>query len=157
MKKANATELLIFIIGTELAGTLSALLSGSFLPFYLKLNKPALSPPGWVFPVVWTLLYALMGISAYLIKSSDSERTIIKNALSIYIIQLSLNFMWSIIFFRFRSIGAAAAVIVLLLVAAVYMTVRFYRIRPFAAYLNLPYIAWIAFAVYLNFGILFLN
>ena len=97
MKKINRTDLLIFIVSAELAGAVSALLSGGFGSFYAELTKPPFSPPGWIFPVVWAVLYALMGISAYIVYSSESYSR--KTALGVYIAQLAVNFSWSIIFF----------------------------------------------------------
>lgn len=157
MKKIQWTELLIFIIGTELVGALSSLLSGNFSSFYSELIRPPLAPPGILFPIVWAILYALMGISAYMIYVSDASNGEKKKALTLYAIQLFVNFMWSIVFFRFEQIGAAFAVLVLLIILVVMMIVSFYKIRPLAGYLNIPYLLWIIFAAYLNLGFLILN
>ncbi len=155
MKKHITTELLIFIAATELVGALSGLLAGSSFSFYKELIKPPLSPPGWLFPLVWAILYALMGISAYMIYNSDAKEK--RTALYIYGAQLFVNFIWSIVFFRFKMYGFSVAVILALLVLNIIMFIIFYRIRPASAYLNIPYILWIAFASYLNIGILLLN
>lgn len=156
MKKHGLTELLIFIVSAELTGALSALLSGGFTD-YREIVQPPLSPPGWVFPVVWTILYAVMGISAYLIYSSDRKALAKQDALRLYAFQLVLNFSWSIIFFRFGAFTLAAAVLIALLIAVIAMTVKFWRIRPIAGYLNIPYILWLCFALYLNIGVVLLN
>ena len=100
MKTKKVTELLIFIVATELVGALSGLLAGNSFSFYKELTKPPLSPPGWLFPVMWAILYALMGISAFMIYTSDAKERC--KALVIYGTQLFVNFMWSIVFFRFR-------------------------------------------------------
>ena len=119
MKKRKITELLIFIVGTELVGALSGILAGNSFSFYEELIKPPLSPPGWLFPVMWAILYALMGISAFMIYTSDSKERC--KALIIYGIQLFLNFMWSIVFFRFNMIGLSVAVILTLLAVMLVM------------------------------------
>ena len=156
MKKEKLTTLLIFIIGTELVGALSALFSGkNFSAFYQSLNQPPLAPPGWLFPVMWAILYVLMGISAYQIY--ESEHSLRRNALLLYGIQLAVNFSWSIVFFRFKSLLGALLVIILLLILVALMMLLFGRIRKSAAWLNLPYLLWTAFATYLTIGIFLLN
>jgi benzodiazapine receptor len=157
MKKIKWTELLIFIIGTELVGAISSLLSENFSSFYGELVKPPLAPPGILFPIVWAILYALMGISAYMIYVSDAESGEKTKALTLYAVQLFVNFMWSIVFFRFEQIGVAAAVLILLVILVTMMVMIFKKIRPLAGYLNIPYLLWVIFAVYLNIGFLLLN
>lgn len=150
----NKSGLILSILIPLAAGSLSALLSGN-MSEYAGLNKPALSPPSFVFPVVWTILYILMGISSYLIfQSQDPDRT---KALKTYALQLFFNFGWSILFFGFSLYLPAffwlAALIVLILI----MIYQFYRINPLAAYLQIPYLLWCIFAAYLNFMIYRLN
>lgn len=157
MKKIKITELLIFITGTELIGALSGLLAGNSSSFYSELIKPPLSPPGWLFPIIWSILYALMGISAFLIFTSNAKTKEKRTAYIIYGIQLLVNFTWSIVFFRLKAIGLSIAVILILLMLIAAMIVIFHRIRPSAAYLNIPYFLWTVFASYLNIGILILN
>ncbi|MBQ8582313.1 MAG: tryptophan-rich sensory protein [Ruminococcus sp.] len=157
MKGIKWTELLIFVIGTELVGALSALIAGDFSSFYSGLNQPPLAPPGIVFPIVWTILYALMGISAYLIYDSEDISGERSEALGIYAAQLFVNFMWSIVFFRFEKPEAAAVVIILLAVLVAAMILKFRKISPAAAYLNIPYLLWVIFAAYLNIGVVVLN
>ena len=154
-KKINVTDLLLFIVTAQLAGTVSALVSGGFSGFYLQLEKPPLSPPAWLFPVVWTVLYTLMGISAYLIYSSDDGGG--KKALAVYWAQLGVNFLWSIVFFRYMLLNAAVAVIILLLILIAVMIKMFRDIRPAAGYINIPYLAWVAFAAYLNIAFAIIN
>lgn len=157
MKGIKWTELLIFVIGTELVGALSALFAGDFSSFYNGLNQPPLAPPGIVFPIVWTILYALMGISAYLIYDSEDISGERSEALGIYAAQLFVNFMWSIVFFRFEKPEAAAVVIILLAVLVAAMILKFRKISPAAAYLSIPYLLWVIFAAYLNIGVVVLN
>jgi tryptophan-rich sensory protein len=154
--KIKWTDLIIWIVITELVGALSALISGgSFSAFYQALEKPPFAPPGWLFPVVWGILYALMGASAYLIQSSGDPRR--KAALLIYGSQLFVNFLWSPVFFRLKSLGGAAFIVSVLLILIITMIVSFSRIRKAAAVLNIPYLLWAAYATYLTIGILVLQ
>lgn len=155
MKKINITELLIFIVSAELTGALSRLLSGNSFEFFEILTKPPFSPPGWIFPIVWFILYALMGFAAYLIYKSDSKGR--NSALVIYWAQLFLNFLWSIVFFRFNLTGLSVAVILALLVMVTFMILKFGKINTKAAAINIPYLLWLLYASYLNIGILLLN
>ena len=157
MKKRSITDLLINIVIAELVGALSALLSGGYSDFFDTHKEPPLLPPSWLFPVVWVILYAIMGASAYLIKTADADEQDIKQALMIYYAQLAVNFMWSIVFFRFEALWAAFVVIVVLLVMIALMIVRFVRIRPLSAYMNIPYLIWVAFATYLNLATALIN
>lgn len=153
--KIKWTELLIFIVSAELVGALSALLAGDFGSFYSQLIQPHLSPPGWVFPVVWAILYGLMGISAYIV--SESESPVRSAALGAYVIQLAVNFSWSIIFFRFKFLNTAAVAAVVLAVLVAFMICLFRKISKKAAYINVPYMVWSLFAAYLAIGTAFLN
>lgn len=159
MKKhrINITDLLIFIVSAELAGALSALLSGGFRDFFIKYEKPPLLPNAGVFPVVWTILYAVMGISAYLIYSSGKDRDDVKTALKVYWAQLFVNFSWSIIFFRFELLWLAVGVVVLLLALIAVMIKLFKDIHTIAGYMNIPYLVWVAFATYLTVAIAVIN
>ena len=154
--KQKWTNVLLWIVGTELVGALSAMLAGgNFSAFYQSLNEPPLSPPGWLFAVMWGILYALMGISAFLIWESASFRK--KTALILYGAQHFANFLWSPVFFGLRSLVGAAIVVVAMLILVIAMIVAFFRIRRSAAYLNIPYLLWTMFATYLTVGVLVLN
>lgn len=157
MKKRNISDMLIFIISAEAAGAVSALLAGSFSDFFDKYKEPPLLPPGWLFPVVWTILYAVMGYSAYLIHNSAADADKSKNALTIYWAQLALNFMWSIIFFRFEALWLAFVVIMALWIMIIAMISSFRKISPLAAYINIPYFIWVTFAAYLNLATAIIN
>lgn len=157
MKKKKITELLIFIVSAELVGALSAMLTGDFMQSYNNLAKPSLSPPGFVFPIVWGILYALMGTSAFLIFSSNKPLSKRNTALTIYSAQLLINFLWSIIYFRFNSPLIALIDIIILGLLVIMMIMNFYKIRYISAFLNIPYILWIIFAVYLNVATIILN
>ncbi len=157
MKKHNISDILIFVLSAEIIGAVSALLSGSFSDFYDKFKEPPLLPPAWLFPVVWSILYAVMGFSAYLIYNSAADESKRKDALKIYWIQLALNFSWSIIFFRFEALWMAFAVIIALWLMIIAMIVKFRKISPAAAYMNIPYLIWVTFAAYLNLATALIN
>lgn len=156
MKQIKWKELLISIGIAELVGILSAVLSGNSWGVYGELVQPPLAPPGIVFPVVWTVLYALMGASAYLIEQAGGGAQQQK-ALRLYAAQLFVNFLWSIVFFRFQLLGASVLIILVLLLLVACMIRAFYKVDPLAAYLNIPYLLWVAFAAYLNIGVFLLN
>lgn len=155
MKKFSFTELIISIVFAELVGAVSALLAGDFRGLYTELIQPPLSPSAWVFPVVWAVLYALMGITSYMIYRSDSYRS--KSALFVYFVQLAVNFSWSIIFFRFELLTLAAVVAVVLTILVGIMICMFLSIRKKAGYFNVPYLLWMIFASYLAIGTMLLN
>ena len=124
--------------------------------FALNVKQPPFAPPAVLFPIVWTFLYALMGFSAYIIE--NSQQTSQRNrALVLYYVQLFLNFLWSFIFFNFNNYLAAFIWIVALLILIIATTIEFYKIKPIAGYLMIPYILWVTFAAVLNFSIYLLN
>ena len=157
MKRNNLYDLLIFVLSAELAGVLSSLFAGDISAVYDTLEKPPLSPPAWIFPVVWIILYALMGISAFLVYRSDGEPVRVKSALRVYWLQLVVNFSWSIVFFRFQAFWTAFVVLIILLILVITMLVKFAKIRPSAALINVPYLLWLLFAGYLNVTTALLN
>lgn len=151
-------KLLITCVAIPLAvGFAASLLTGSEVEVFEGVNKPPLSPPAWLFPVVWTILYTLMGISSYLILTSGAGREEVKNALSVYAYQLVVNFLWPTFFFNFRWFLFSFLWLVLLIFLVVSMIREFYKISKPAAYLNIPYLLWLIFAGYLNFTIWWLN
>lgn len=155
MKKHNITEASIYIVATELVGALSAILAGGFRDFFNEYTKPPLLPPSWLFPVVWVILYAVMGFSAYLVHISESEYR--NKALTIYWCQLVFNFLWSIVFFRFEALKSAVAVIVVLLGLIIAMIATFRKVNRLSANLNIPYMLWVIFATYLNIATIAVN
>lgn len=139
-------------------GVLSALATSGNMDVYSSVNRPYLSPPAWLFPVVWTILFILMGISAalvYLDKFASKKQ--IRDALNIYALQLVFNFFWSIIFFNMRAYFFAFVWLVFLWILILIMIIRFAMIRKPAGLLQLPYLLWVTFAGYLNFMIFLLN
>ena len=148
---------LLLCLGVPLAvGGLSALASGG-MGDYQNLRQPPLSPPGWVFPVAWTILYLLMGYASYRVLTSDAPPETVKKALILYGIQLALNFLWSPVFFGLHWYLAAFFILVAMWVF-IYLTIKgFSGIDEIAGDLLIPYILWVTFAGYLNFGVYFLN
>lgn len=137
------------------AGGISALITGKSMEIYKTLARPPLSPPSMVFPIVWTILFALMGISSYMVLVSENIRQ--KAALRVYGIQLFVNILWSPIFFRFESFWFAFGWLILLWLLIIATIILFYRINKTASWLLFPYFLWVTFAGYLNFGIAVLN
>ena len=118
--------------------------------------KPPLTPPGWVFGAVWTVLYALMGISGALVYlRPESEQR--QRGINLFLLQLAVNFFWSLIFFHAAAYGFAFAWILLLWGLIIAMVITFYQVKPLAAWLQVPYLLWVTFAAYLSFGVWLLN
>lgn len=154
--KWNIKKLLL-CLGIPLAvGGLSTLVSGGMAD-YPALNQPPLAPPGWVFPVVWTVLYLLIGYASYRIVQSGADADKIRQALIPYALQLAANFLWSPVFFGLEWRLAAFFILLILWVLISLTIKRFGEIDALAADLLLPYILWVTFAGYLNFGVYLLN
>jgi translocator protein len=138
------------------AGIGSLFTSRSVKTWYPQLHRPEWTPPDWIFGPVWTVLYLMMAISAWLVwRSTDWSSA--RLALALFAVQLILNTLWSVVFFGLRKIGAAFGEILLLLTMIVATTVAFQAISLLAAWLLLPYLAWVWFASYLNFRIWQMN
>lgn len=147
--------LIISILISLGVGGLSALITAGDMDTYKYLSKPPLSPPSVLFPIVWTILFILMGISAYMVYvSKDRDKD---SALAVYVIQLIVNFFWSIIFFSLKLRLFAFIWIILLLVLIIIMIVKFYRISNKAGLLQIPYLIWTCYATYLTIAIYILN
>lgn len=153
MKKAKPYIFSILLALT--VGGLSALATAGNMNVYDKINTPPLSPPGWLFPVVWTILYILMGVSAAIVFTSDSKKK--DDALFIYAVSLVLNFSWSIFFFNMQSFIVSFIILVALWLSIMITIIKYYKINKAAAWLQLPYLLWVTFAGYLNFAIILLN
>lgn len=146
-----------WILATEAVGILSGLLSRQGTKIYSEMiEKPALSPPAILFPIVWTILYALMGIGAARVDAARQGPDRSK-ALNVYVIQLVVNFFWSLIFFNAQAYGFALLWLLLLWVLIILMIVWFWRVDRPAALLQIPYLLWVTFAAYLNYGVWQLN
>ncbi len=138
-------------------GGLSALFTMNSMENFERLNQPMLSPPGWLFPVVWTILYTLMGIAAYLVTTSNATQKEKRTAFIVYGAQLFFNFLWSIIFFNRGDFLFAFIWLVALWALIIANIILFYRISKPAGLLLIPYLLWVTFAGYLNFAIYLLN
>ena len=154
--KRSIKNLLIALAIPLAVGGLAALLSGG-MKDYKTLNQPPLSPPGWLFPIVWTILYLLMGYASYRVYTADTDPASKRRALILYGVQLFFNFLWPILFFRFHLYLTAFLVLAVLWVF-IYLTIRtFSAVDERAGDLLLPYILWVTFAGYLNLGVFLLN
>ncbi len=138
-------------------GLLSAFLTKDNMNIYDKIVKPPLSPPALLFPIVWSILYVLMGIGSTLIYKSSTDKNEKKQELSVYGLQLAVNFFWSILFFNLNAFLFSFVWLLLLLGLIILMIFRFQKISKIAAYLQIPYLVWVTFAGYLNLAICILN
>ena len=153
MRKA----LIICLLIPLAVGGLAAWLTMDSMAQFAALAQPPLSPPGWVFPVVWTILYLLMGWASFLIWKSGAPQAAKKRALGLYGMQLAVNFVWPLLFFRAGLYGFALLWLVILLVLVAETMLAFGRIDRRAAWLLAPYFFWLLFAAYLNAGVWLLN
>lgn len=154
----NIKPYVISILIPLAVGGLAAWLTMDSMDVYAKINQPPLAPPGWLFPIVWGILYVLMGISSALVFKNETASLQEKSsALKVYGLQLIVNFFWSIIFFNMQNYLFAFIWLMLLWVLIIVMIVRFVRIKPIAGYLQIPYLLWVTFAAYLNLMIYLLN
>ena len=157
MNKHNWKIYGLCILLTEAVGGLSGWLTKDAMQVYMDtIAQPPLSPPGWLFPIVWGILYALLGFSGARIWLSEASRNR-SWGINLYIIQLVVNFFWSLIFFNLQAFGAAFFWLILLWGQVLGMILVFYKTEPLAGKLQIPYLIWLTFAAYLNFGVWLLN
>jgi len=157
LKKIQWPRLLAALLLPLAVGALSSWLTGSFSQAYQNVYKPLLSPPGWVFPVVWTVLYLLMGYASYLVWTSEATEGEKKGALTLYAVQLLFNFVWPLLFFRGRLFWFAFVWLVLLWILILLTKRRFDSIERKSGICLIPYLVWVTFAAYLNLGVSLLN
>ena len=155
--KEKWKKLLICLAVPLSVGGLSAFLTRDGMKTFQTLKKPPLSPPAWVFPLVWTILFLLMGTASFLVLESGKSRRAVRRALTVYGAQLAANFFWPLLFF-----GLGAWLFSFFWLAALWLLIfatikSFGAVSPEAANLMLPYLAWVTFAGYLNLGVYFLN
>ena len=155
MRNIDFKKLFFYIFITVLIGALPSVFVYGNMDVYNTLNKPALSPPSILFPIAWTILYILMGISIYRVTQTDSNKK--GEAKLIYFIQLVVNALWTPIFFGLNEYFLAFLWIIMLILLVITMIITFFKIDKISAYLNIPYLLWLLFAAYLNFGIFVLN
>ncbi len=155
MKNIDFKKLFFYIITTILIGAVPSIFTFKSMGIYNELNRPPLSPPSILFPIAWTILYILMGISIYIIVKKNPKD--VSEAKLIYYVALVTNALWTPIFFGFKEYFLAFLWIIMLIVFVSAMIIKFYKIDKTSAYLQIPYLIWLLFAAYLNFGIVVLN
>ena len=157
VKKYICCVLMPLLFGL-LSNMLSELICGvDMATYYHELIKPGFAPPGMIFPIMWTILFILMGTSSYIILSDKKNQGKVRDAIFFYLFQLILNFLWSIFFFGFQLRLTALIDLILLFGIVLVMIYKFYKIKPIAAYLNIPYALWLVYAFILNYFIWFIN
>ena len=158
MKQKLQWKPLLLSLAIPLAvGGLSAFLTKDGMRAFASLRQPPLSPPGWLFPVVWTLLYLMMGAACYLVWTAEIDASRRERALRVYGLSLAANFLWPILFFTMQAFLPAFLLLLILLGLVIACARLFSRIRRCAGRLLLPYIVWLVFAGYLNLGVWLLN
>jgi tryptophan-rich sensory protein len=150
----HLANLALWVIGVEFAGIIGSIFTMSAIPvWYATLTKPTWNPPAWVFGPVWTLLFAMMGLAAYLVWQKGIRKTQVRQAIVVFVAQLILNISWSYVFFTLHSPGGAFVEIIGLWFMILATIVAFARVSKPAAWLLLPYILWVSFAAVLNYSI----
>lgn len=156
MKKFVVFVLFMFL--PLIGGKISAFISGDMSAEYVNMIQPAYSPPGYVFPIVWIILYLLMGFGSWLVyQKALKQNKNPENYLRSYGIQLALNYLWSPIFFGIGAFWVGSWLAIALAAAVLWMIISFSNISKLAAYLQIPYLIWALFACYLSFGVAVLN
>ena len=157
LKKLNWKKIAFWILLAEGVGLATGLLSMKGVDYYnANVTQPPFSPPAWVFPVIWPILYALMGIGAYLV-SQVPESALRSRGLNLMMVQLIVNFFWPLFFFNVGAYGFSLLWLVLLWILVLWMLLTFRKVVPLAGWLQIPYLLWLTFAIYLNFGVWYLN
>ena len=161
MKHETKRRVLVFGVAIAVAlaiGGFSAFLTRENMKMYDEINSPPLSPPAFLFPVVWTILYVLMGVSsAFIWLNRTEDKDTADRGLLIYAVSLFFNFVWSLIFFNFKAYLFAFVWLLVMLTLIILTIINYKKVVPLAAYLQIPYAVWVAFAGYLNFGVWLLN
>jgi len=158
MRIRDIWKLVVSIIACLAAGAIGSIFTRQAIPtWYATLEKPAFNPPNWLFAPVWTLLYLLMGVAAFLVWRKGLENRQVRIALIVFLVQLVLNALWSVAFFGLESPLFGVVVIAALWVAILFTVLKFYRISLAASVLMWPYLLWVTFAAVLNVSIWLLN
>ncbi len=147
------SQKLLYILTPLIGGSIVGLIINKSIDYNYLVNPP-LSPPSYLFPIVWNVLYLLIGISYYIYRKNNNDNHL---TIKLYYIQLILNYLWSIIFFTLKLRTLAVIWIIVLAITVIYLMIRFYKEERTSFYLFIPYILWILFATYLNIGIVVLN
>jgi benzodiazapine receptor len=158
MKIKDIWRLVVSIIASLAAGAIGSIFTRQAIPtWYATLEKPAFNPPNWLFAPVWTILYIMMGVAAFLVWRKGLENRQVRIALIVFLVQLVLNALWSVVFFGLESPLYGVVVIAVLWVAILFTVLKFYRISLAASVLMWPYLLWVTFAAVLNVSIWLLN
>lgn len=155
--KIKKDELAIAILLPLAVGSVASYFTGDAMLIYETLDMPPLSPPGWIFPIVWTILYILMGMASYRVYRLGSKDQDVRKAMILYLIQLGVNFFWPLLFFKYSLYPFALLWLLLLLVLIVLTVKQYKKLDKTAAYLMIPYLIWTIYAAYLNLGIYLLK
>ena len=147
------SQKLLYILTPLIGGSIVGLIINKSIDYNYLVNPP-LSPPSYLFPIVWSILYLLIGTSYYIYRKNNNDDSL---TIKLYYIQLILNYLWSIIFFTLKLRTLAVIWIIVLAITIIYLMIRFYKEERTSFYLFIPYILWILFATYLNIGIVVLN
>ena len=147
------SQKLLYILTPLIGGSIVGLIINKSIDYNYLVNPP-LSPPSYIFPIVWNILYLLIGISYYIYRKNNNDNPL---TIKLYYIQLILNYLWSIIFFTLKLRTLAVIWIIVLAITIIYLMIRFYKEERTSFYLFIPYILWVLFATYLNIGIVVLN
>ncbi len=156
MKPAWKRRTALLLLPLAVGGAATLLTRNSMAAFQ-ALKQPPLSPPGWLFPVVWTLLYLLMGLASFWVASPGLDEQSARHALGLYGVQLAANFLWPLLFFRWGLLWTAFIWLMILWLLVLATLGAFWRLCPKAGWVLLPYLVWVTFAGYLNFGVALLN
>ena len=151
----NIKKIISYIVITLLVGSFFTLVIMDSFNIYNTIDKPFLSPNKIVFPIVWSVLYILMGISLYIV--SESKYLNKDKSYLLYILQLLVNSAWPLFFFKFRLFFVSFLIVLLLIYLVIKLILEFYKINKLAAYLQIPYLLWLIFASYLSLGVFLLN
>ena len=147
------SQKLLYILTPLIGGSIVGLIINKSIDYNYLINPP-LSPPSYLFPIVWSILYLLIGTSYYIYRKNNNDDSL---TIKLYYIQLILNYLWSIIFFTLKLRTLAVIWIIVLAITIIYLMIRFYKEERTSFYLFIPYILWVLFATYLNIGIVVLN
>lgn len=147
------SQKLLYILTPLIGGSIVGLIINKSIDYNYLVNPP-LSPPSYLFPIVWSILYLLIGTSYYIYRKNNNDDSL---TIKLYYIQLILNYLWSIIFFTLKLRTLAVIWIIVLAITIIYLMIRFYKEERTSFYLLIPYILWVLFATYLNIGIVILN
>lgn len=154
----EVVRLIVSILIVFIAGTIGSIATLSQIPtWYAALVKPSWAPPNWLFGPVWTILYILIGIALFLVWKEGISRKDVKLAISVFVVQLVLNVLWSVIFFGYNSLLGGLVVVIILWIAILANIIFFYRVSKPAGLLLVPYIVWVSIASYLNYSVYLLN